>query len=217
MSMHFYSKTSNMTWFFVLLRVIFSNIFKIWNCKCQQQLQWVLMSSLVMWLYHQQYFRSITHTSNLSYLQISKHFFFNPSIFPFYCYILLSFLFWVFHSNLSYRLTSYPSICLLFTENVLDGVSNPSLWSLFSHFLEPTPIRLSFSPIHLSLTRSPMTSARLSTHLINITWPNWWPTLPLNTFLLGFSFQHFSPLWPFQTLVPYANSSSPSWSLYVVS
>lgn len=60
MSMHLYSKTSNMTWFFVMLAVIISYTFRIWNCECQQQPQWVSMS-LFMRLYKQQYF-SITHT-----------------------------------------------------------------------------------------------------------------------------------------------------------
>lgn len=121
---------------------------------------------------------------HLFHLQISKQFFYIPQfflsvLFPLDTFppLLYSLIAPVLSTPLRAILT-VTLISLLFTENSQENISNPYFW-IFSHFLEPT------NPLVISKISGNLTLFSLPS--INSTWPSKSPTLPWDTFLLGFS------------------------------
>lgn len=166
--------------FFVMLAVIISNTFRIWNCKCQQHrhslTQWVSMS-LFMRLYKQQYFR-ITHTPWTYHA--SKYLSFSSYTPQFFLSTIVLLLFLPEHSILPI-LTVIPLFAFFFRVRSLKipGVFTskafpPMFLNPFQPHCHPT------NPLIFNKDFSDLHTTQSS--LIDITW---WPTLSLNIFLLG--------------------------------
>lgn len=157
-----------------------------------------------MKLYNQHYLSSVTGTSNLLHLQISKQFL-CPSILPLYhnssqyflSTVIFCCCFYREHSTLDHLNNYLPLSSFYrkspwkhqFSESLILNLLFPFSWTHSNQTIIPTN-RLVINKISSDVTL-------LSPPLINSSWLSTLPTIPWHTSLFGFSSPYFSSLWPF--------------------